>query len=144
EGTDVVGGCGDFDALLCTVDAEVPDVVLTDIRMPPTGTDEGVRAANSLRENHPDIGVVMLSEFAEPAYALALLEHGSAGRAYLLKERVSDLDQLLRAIREVATGGSVIDPLVVEALVEARTNRKDTPLRFLTPREREVLAEMAQ
>ncbi len=84
--------------------------MLTDIRMPPTGTDEGVRAANQLREEHPDIGVVMLSQYAEPAYALALLEHGSAGRAYLLKERVSDVDQLLRAIREVADGGSVIDP----------------------------------
>ena len=120
DGIEVVGACGDLDDLLATVDAELPDVVLTDIRMPPTGTDEGVRAANSLRENHPDIGVVMLSQYAEPAYALALLEHGSAGRAYLLKERVSDVDQLLRAIREVAEGGSVIDPRIVEGLVEAR------------------------
>ena len=121
EGIEVVGACGDYDELLATVDAELPDVVLTDIRMPPTGTDEGVRAANSLREHHPDIGVVMLSQYAEPAYALALLEHGSAGRAYLLKERVSDVDQLLRAIREVAEGGSVIDPRIVEGLVEARS-----------------------
>ena len=119
DGIEVVGACGDFDELLATVDAELPDVVLTDIRMPPTGTDEGVRAANVLREHHPDIGVVMLSQYAEPAYALALLEHGSAGRAYLLKERVSDVDQLLRAIREVADGGSVIDPRIVEGLVEA-------------------------
>ena len=118
--------------------------MLTDIRMPPTGTDEGVRAANCLREKHPDIGVVMLSQYAEPAYTLALLEHGSAGRAYLLKERVSDVDQLLRAIREVADGGSVIDPKIVEGLVEARSRRRDSPLEHLTPREREVLAEMAQ
>src|SRR5262249_33429805 len=144
EGTDVVGGCGDFDALLCTVESEVPDVVLTDIRMPPTGTDEGVRAANALRERHPDIGVVMLSQYAEAAYALALLEHGSNGRAYLLKERVSDVDQLLRAINEVAEGGSVIDPEIVEGLVEARARRRNSPLEHLTPRESEVLAEMAQ
>src|SRR5436853_7496639 len=110
---EVAGVCEDFDGLLATVERVTPDVVLTDIRMPPTGTDEGVRAANELREKHPEIGVVMLSQYAEPAYALALLEHGSAGRAYLLKERVSDVDQLLRAIREVADGGSVIDPRIV-------------------------------
>jgi DNA-binding NarL/FixJ family response regulator len=144
EGIEVVGACGDYDSLLATVDAEVPDVVLTDIRMPPTGTDEGVRAANALREHHPDIGVVMLSQYAEPAYALALLEHGSNGRAYLLKERVSDVDQLLRAISEVAEGGSVIDPKIVEGLVAARARRRDSPLEHLTPRESEVLAEMAQ
>jgi DNA-binding NarL/FixJ family response regulator len=144
EGVDVVGACGDYDGLLATVDAELPDVVLTDIRMPPTGTDEGVRAANALRERHPDIGVVMLSQYAEPAYALALLEHGSSGRAYLLKERVSDVDQLLRAISEVAEGGSVIDPKIVEGLVEARARRRNSPLEHLTPRESEVLAEMAQ
>ncbi len=141
---EVAGGCGDFDALLAMVEQENPDVVLTDIRMPPTGTDEGVRAANVLREQYPKIGVVMLSQYAEPAYALALLEQGSAGRAYLLKERVSDVDQLLRAISEVAAGGSVIDPQVVEQLVAARAARRDSPLERLTPREREVLAEMAQ
>jgi DNA-binding NarL/FixJ family response regulator len=141
---EIGGACGDFDALLAMVDKEKPDVVLTDIRMPPTGTDEGVRAANVLREQHPEIGVVMLSQYAEPAYALALLEHGSAGRAYLLKERVSDVDQLLRAISEVAAGGSVIDPRVVEQLVAARAARRDSPLEHLTPRESEVLAEMAQ
>src|SRR4029078_10032260 len=107
DGVEVVGACGDLDGLMATVETEHPDVVLTDIRMPPTGTDEGVRAANQLREEHPDIGVVMLSQYAEPAYALALLEHGSAGRAYLLKERVSDVDQLLRAVREGAAGGAV-------------------------------------
>jgi DNA-binding NarL/FixJ family response regulator len=141
---EIVGTCADYASLLETAEATEPDVVLTDIRMPPGHSDEGIRAANELRRRFPDLGVVVLSQYAEPAYALALLEHGSAGRAYLLKERVSDLDQIHRAIREVASGGSVIDPLVVEALVEARTNRKDTPLRFLTPREREVLAEMAQ
>jgi DNA-binding NarL/FixJ family response regulator len=140
----VVAACSELDGLLATVDLEQPDVVLTDIRMPPTGTDEGVRAANVLHERHPQIGVVVLSQYVEPGYALALLEHGSAGRAYLLKERLSDVDQLLRAIRDVALGGSVIDPRVVEALVEARSRRRDSPLERLTPREREVLAEMAQ
>jgi DNA-binding NarL/FixJ family response regulator len=144
EGVEVVGACGDFDGLIATVDAERPDVVLTDIRMPPTGTDEGVRAANQLREDHPEIGVVMLSQYAEPAYALALLEHGSAGRAYLLKERVSDPNQLVHAIQEVARGGSVIDPMVVESLVRARASRPASPVDRLTPREREVLEQMAQ
>ena len=141
---EVVGSCGDFDGLLAVVDEVSPDVVLTDIRMPPTGTDEGIRAANELRVRHPDVGVVVLSQFVEPGYALALLEHGSGGRAYLLKERVSDVDQLLRAMREVADGGSVIDPKVIETLVEARSRQRESPLEQLTPREREVLAEMAQ
>jgi DNA-binding NarL/FixJ family response regulator len=144
DGIEVVGTCGDFDALMAAVVADPPDVVLTDIRMPPTGTDEGVRAANELRRSAPGIGVVVLSQYVEPAYALALLEEGSDGRAYLLKERVSDVDQLRDAINEVARGGSVIDPKVVEALVEARFRAKESPLRFLTPREQEVLAEMAQ
>lgn len=141
---EVVGACGDLDSLLELVERELPDVVLTDIRMPPTGTDEGVRAANALRERHPGIGVVMLSQYSEPAYALALLEHGSSGRAYLLKERVSDVEQLVSAIREVATGGSVIDPRVVETLVAARNRGPSSPLEHLTTREREVLHEMAQ
>jgi DNA-binding NarL/FixJ family response regulator len=141
---EVVAACGDLDELLAAVDEQVPDVVLTDIRMPPTGTDEGVRAANELRERHPEVGVVVLSQYVEPAYALALLEHGSDRRAYLLKERVSDIDQLSRAIREVAEGGSVIDPRVVETLVAARSRRRDSPIDRLTPREREVLGEMAQ
>lgn len=141
---EVVAACGDLEALLAAVDEHVPDVVLTDIRMPPTGTDEGVRAANELRDRHPEVGVVVLSQYVEPAYALALLEYGSDRRAYLLKERVSDVDQLLRAIREVVAGGSVIDPRVVETLVEARSRRRDSPIDRLTPREREVLGEMAQ
>jgi DNA-binding NarL/FixJ family response regulator len=139
---DVVAAYEDFDALIAGVDADPPDVVITDIRMPPTGTDEGVRAANLIRESHPSVGVVVLSQYVEPDYALALLEHGSDGRAYLLKERVSDVDVLRRAIEAVATGGSVIDPRVVEALVTARA-RPQSPLDFLTPRESEVLAEMA-
>ena len=141
---DLVGRAADLPELLELIEEASPQVVVTDIRMPPTGTDEGVRAANFLREQHPEIGVVMLSQYAEPAYALALLEHGSAGRADLLKERVSDVDQLLRAIREVAAGGSVIDPRIVEGLVQARSRRRDSPLEHLTPREHEVLAEMAQ
>jgi len=141
---EVVAMVGDLPSLLETVAADPPDVVMTDIRMPPTGTDEGVRAANTLRESHPDLGVVVLSQYAEPSYALALLEEGSERRAYLLKERVSDPDQIVTAIRDVARGGSVIDPKVVEVLVTARSRARTSPLEHLTPREREVLAEIAQ
>jgi DNA-binding NarL/FixJ family response regulator len=143
-GLELVASCGDYDELLEAIDKEDPDVVLTDIRMPPTGTDEGIRAAAHLRTAKPGIGVVVLSQYAEPAYALSLLEDGSEGRAYLLKERVSDVDQLLRAIHEVARGGSVIDPKVVEVLVEARARAARSPLARLTPRETEILGEMAQ
>jgi DNA-binding NarL/FixJ family response regulator len=136
--------CEDFDSLISAVTEQQPDVVLTDIRMPPTNTDEGIRAAESFRDLSPKTGVVVLSQYSEPAYALSLLEKGSEGRAYLLKERVSDIDQLVRAIREVAAGGSVIDPKVVESLVAARTMRAESPIQHLTPREREVLSEMAQ
>jgi DNA-binding NarL/FixJ family response regulator len=141
---EIAAVCEDLDGLLATVDEVQPDVVVTDIRMPPTGTDEGVRAAAKLRVSDPEIGVVVLSQFVEPSYALELLEGGSERRAYLLKERISDVDQLVRAIREVAGGGSVIDPKVVEALVDARSRRADSPLQRLTPREHDVLAEMAQ
>ena len=144
DGVEVVAARGDLDGLLQAVEAERPDVVLTDIRMPPTGTDEGIRAAERLRRTHPDLGVVVLSQYDEPAYALALLEAGSGRRAYLLKERVSDPEQLVHAIREVARGGSVIDPKVVEALVAAQSRAARSPLTELTPREREVLAAMAQ
>lgn len=140
---EVVAACEDLESLLAAVAAEQPDVVLTDIRMPPTSTDEGIRAAERLRDTHPDVGVVVLSQYAEPRYALPLLEHGSARRAYLLKERVQDLDQLVRAIREVADGGSVIDPRVVEALVAESARSEQSPLHELTPRERDVLREMA-
>ncbi len=139
----LVGTATDLPTLLALVERESPDVVVTDIRMPPTGTDEGVRAAAGLRESHPAIGVVVLSQYAEPSYALALLGQGSAGRAYLLKERVSDVGELVRAIREVADGRSVIDPTVVEVLVRATSKRARSPLDHLTPRELEVLAQMA-
>jgi len=142
--TTVVGSAADYDSLFAAVESDAPDVLVTDIRMPPTGTDEGVRAAVALRDSHPALGVVVLSQYVEPEYALALLDGGSERRAYLLKERVSDVDQLVRAVCEVAEGGSVIDPKVVEALVEARSRRADSPLSFLTPRESEVLAAMAQ
>ena len=141
---DLVGVCEDYDSLLEAIAGAEPDVLLTDIRMPPTGTDEGVRAAERLRQLRPKAGVVLLSQYADPAYALAFLEGGTEGRAYLLKERVADLDQLLAAIREVARGGSVIDPKVVEALVAARSRNAQSPLGRLTPREREVLALLAE
>ena len=140
----LVADCADLQALLDAVDEHRPHVVLTDIRMPPTNTDEGIRAAETLRERHPDIGVVVLSQYIEPAWALQLLGQGSEGRAYLLKERVGDLDELTRAIRTVARGGSVIDPKVVDALVEARMQRKESVLARLTARELEVLGEIAQ
>lgn len=144
DDVDVVALCDDLPSLLAAVGDAQPDVVLTDIRMPPTGTDEGIRAAAELRSTHPDVGVVVLSQYAEPAYALELLDGGSSGRAYLLKERLSDGAQLVAALHEVAGGGSVVDPKVVEVLVEARTRAAESPLDRLTPRETEVLAEIAQ
>jgi DNA-binding NarL/FixJ family response regulator len=141
---EVVAVCEDLDSLLAAVEAQRPDVVLTDIRMPPGSSDEGIQAAARLRQSHPEVGVVVLSQYATPSYALALLEQGSEGRAYLLKERVEDVDQIVAAIRAVAGGGSVIDPKVVEALV-ANDNRPETSaLNELTPRERDVLREMAE
>jgi len=130
--------------LLEAIEKESPDVVVTDIRMPPTGTDEGLQVADQLRQSRPSTGVVVLSQYVESEYALALLEKGAAGRAYLLKERVSDVQQLTDAIKEVAQGGSVIDPKVVEALVAARSRAADSPLSQLTPREGEVLGQVAQ
>ncbi len=117
---EVIGSCSTYDDLLAATASDEPDVVLTDIRMPPTGTDEGIRAAMALRTSHPKVGVVVLSQYAEPAYAIALLEDGSDGRGYLLKERVSDAAQIVHALEEVARGGSVIDPIVVDALVQSR------------------------
>ena len=141
---EVVASCADLESLLTAVETERPDVVITDIRMPPTGVDEGVHAAERLRESHPEVGVLVLSQYADPSYALALLDAGSERRAYLLKERVDDLDQLVSAIRIVAAGGSVIDPKVVESLVAAKARTQESPLAELTPRERDVLREMAQ
>jgi DNA-binding NarL/FixJ family response regulator len=143
DGLELAGVCGDLPSLLALVESTKPDVVVTDIRMPPSGTDEGIRAAAALRTDHPDVGVVVLSQYASPAYALDLLSEGSEGRAYLLKERVSDVDELVDAIRQVAEGGSVIDPKVVEALVSATATRPKSDLDRLTPRETEILHEMA-
>lgn len=144
SGIDVVEACGDLDALLEAVEAKNPDVVITDIRMPPTNTDEGIQAAARLRDSHPQIGVVVLSQYADPAYVLALLDSGSNGRAYLLKERVHDVLELVSAIQAVDGGGSVIDPKIVEVLVSAETRKDNSPLRELSERERTVLAEIAQ
>ena len=139
----IVAECADGEALMAAVEAYAPDVVVTDVRMPPSGADEGIRIANRLRATHPRLGVLVLSQFAEPEYALALLERGADRRAYLLKERVHDRRNLARAVREVAEGGSAFDPKVVEALVAAG-ERGESPLREISPREREVLAEVAQ
>jgi DNA-binding NarL/FixJ family response regulator len=141
---DVVAACGDLDTLLAAVETEQPDVVVTDIRMPPNGVDEGIQAAGRLRDTHPDVGVVVLSRYSEPRYALALLEAGTARRAYLLKERVDDVAEIVAAIRTVAEGGSVIDPKVVEDLVADKARTEESLLRQLTPREHDVLREMAK
>jgi len=143
-GFDVAAVCGDLDSLLEAVDREAPDVVVTDIRMPPDHSDEGIQAARQLRETKPDVGVVVLSQYSDPSYALALLDTGSAGRAYLLKERVHDLDQLVAAIETVSAGGSLIDPKVVEGLVADRSRAATSPVRELTARERDVLRKMAE
>ena len=140
---ELVAACGSLDELYEAVELHAPDVVVTDIRMPPTGTDEGIRAAAAFRSRQPELGVVVLSQYVSPQYAVALLDQGSAGRAYLLKDRVADVDDLVDAIRVVARGGSVIDPKVVDELVRARSQDGRSPLEQLTPREREVLAEMA-
>ena len=147
ENTDeleLVATAADLPELERAIEEHEPDVVMTDIRMPPTGTDEGLRAAEKLRAERPHVGVVVLSQYIEPEYALALLEKGAAGRGYLLKERVSDVEQLVVAVQEVARGGSVIDPKVVEALVAARTKSASSALAELTPREMQVLELLAQ
>jgi DNA-binding NarL/FixJ family response regulator len=141
---DVTAVVGDADSLRAACDAEVPDVVVTDIRMPPTNTDEGIRLAMELRDTHPDVGVVVLSQYSDPRYALALLQRGSDRRAYLLKERVHNRAELTAAIHAVAAGGSMIDPKIVERLVETRAQVEESPLNELTEREREVLSEIAQ
>jgi DNA-binding NarL/FixJ family response regulator len=140
----VVAVCDDLDSLLAAVARERPDVVVTDIRMPPGNLDEGIRAAEQLRITDPDVGVVVLSQYLEPKYALALFEGGTERRAYLLKERVKDVTQLASAVAAVAAGGSAIDPKVVEALVDAKGRREHSALSELTPRERDVLREMAE
>jgi DNA-binding NarL/FixJ family response regulator len=141
---DVVAAVGDVGALREACEQQVPDVVITDIRMPPSNTDEGIRLATELRDSHPRIGVVVLSQYSDPAYALALLDRGSDRRAYLLKERVHNRAELTAAIHAVADGGSMIDPKIVETLVHARGVVENSPLNDLTAREREVLTEIAQ
>jgi DNA-binding NarL/FixJ family response regulator len=141
---EVVGAYADSDSLLARLEEDRPDVVVTDIRMPPSNSDEGIRLAERLRSDRPSTGVVVLSQYAEPGYVLAYLEHGSDGRGYLLKERIHDRGQLVSAIDSVARGGSVIDPKIVEVLVNSRARAERSPLAELTPRERDVLSELAE
>ena len=141
---ELVGRAADLPELLELIEDTSPEVVVTDIRMPPTGTDEGIQAASWLREHKPEVGVVVLSQYKTPSYALALLETGSAGRAYLLKEQVAGADELAQAIRTVAQSGSMIDPQIVDELIAAKSSRRKSDLSWLTPRESEILGEMAK
>jgi DNA-binding NarL/FixJ family response regulator len=141
---EVVAAVADRDGLLAAVQEHGPDAVLTDIRMPPTKTTEGIDAARRIREEHPDTGVVVLSQYAEEEYAYELLKDGAEGLGYLLKERVADVEEIVRALRDVAAGGSVLDPKVVEGLVARRDREARSPLAHLTDREREVLSLMAE
>jgi DNA-binding NarL/FixJ family response regulator len=140
---DLVAAVSSLPELLAAVQRHAPDVVVTDVRMPPGDSDEGVRAAESFARTHPDLGVVVLSQYVEPEWALRLFEPSATRRAYLLKERVGDIERLRNAVRAVADGGSVLDPLVVQALVGARTKQARSPLSRLTPRESQVLGLMA-
>jgi DNA-binding NarL/FixJ family response regulator len=144
DDVDLVESCSDLESLRDAVAAKEPDVVLTDIRMPPSNTDEGIRLAGELRSSHPDIGVVVLSQHAEPLYAMALFEQGSDRRAYLLKERLKDREELSRALREVADGGSVVDSRIVEELLATQREREESQLDTLTPRELEILGLIAE
>jgi DNA-binding NarL/FixJ family response regulator len=141
-GFDVVGQAGDADELMLKVRSYSPDVAVVDIRMPPSHTDEGLRAAQEIREKHPGVGVLVLSQYIEPAYAMELLAESAEGVGYLLKDRVSDVNEFADAVRRVADGGSALDPAIVSQLVGRR--RSDDPLGELTAREREVLGLMAE
>ena len=143
DSVDVVDTVADPQSLLKVVEELDPDIVLTDIRMPPSFTNEGIVVAKRIRAEHPTTGVVVLSQYVEEDYAVELLADGVSGLGYLLKERVSDLDELLRAFQEVARGGSALDPKVVEGLLARRSSESASPLLGLSEREREVLAEMA-
>ena len=143
DNVEIVADCGDGASLLEEVQRLRPDVVITDVRMPPSGDDEGIRVALRLRETDPEIGVVVLSHYADPRYGRDLFAAGAEGRAYLLKDRVNDGRELRAAIEVVARGGSMIDPEIVRLLLESEERRHDSPLKDLTPREREVLAAMA-
>jgi DNA-binding NarL/FixJ family response regulator len=144
EEVELVATVSDLDGLLGAVEEQRPDAVLTDIRMPPTHTTEGIDAARRIRADHPEIGVVVLSQYSEEEYAYELLRDGAAGLGYLLKERVADVEELVRAIREVARGGSVLDPKVVEGLISRKDRLAHSPMAQVTDREREVLEQMAQ
>jgi DNA-binding NarL/FixJ family response regulator len=139
----VLAECTTYDEVLAAVDEHQPDILLTDIRMPPDHADEGIRAAHEVRARWPDIGVVVLSQYDDPEHALRLFDGGVKRRGYLLKDHVADPSHLATAIREVAAGGSSIDPAVVDVMLSARAARAGSPLDRLTAREREVLAEMA-
>jgi DNA-binding NarL/FixJ family response regulator len=141
---EVINAAGDYESLRVLCEHDPPDVVVTDVRMPPTKTDEGIRLAGALRESHPEIGVVVLSQFSAPVYALALFEHGADRRAYLLKDRVHNRGELTAAIHAVAEGGSLVDPKIVEELAKSRARAENNPLKELTAREHEVLTEIAQ
>jgi DNA-binding NarL/FixJ family response regulator len=143
QGLDIVAVSEDTYSLIEAIERESPDVVLTDIRMPPFREREGIRVAAQLRETHPEIGVVILSQYADPTLALELFESGSGGRAYLLKERVGNRGELVDAIEAVADGRSVVDPKIIDALIAERARSSTSPLDELTTREREVLAEVA-
>jgi DNA-binding NarL/FixJ family response regulator len=140
---ELVAECADLPSLLEHIDRDEPDVVVTDIRMPPTQTDEGLKAAHHVRRTRPETGVVVLSQFVEPSFAIELLGDGAGKRAYLLKERVANVDELVDTIERVAGGGSVVDPEVVEALVAGQLTSRQSALDRLTPRERDVLTAMA-
>jgi DNA-binding NarL/FixJ family response regulator len=141
-GFEVVGQAGNADELLLKVRSYSPDVAIVDIRMPPTHTDEGLRAAQEIREKHPNCGVLVLSQYVEAAYAMELLAESAEGVGYLLKDRVSDVNEFADAVRRVGEGGSALDPTIVSQLVGRR--RRDDPIDQLTPREREVLGLMAE
>ncbi len=140
---ELVGVCATGKELQHAVTSLHPDVIVTDIRMPPAWTDDGIRIAARLRETDPEIGVVILSQYADPAYALALLARGTQRRSYLLKERIRNGSDLIEAIKAVAEGGSVIDPTIVDVLIEARSKAAHSRLSNLTPRERQLLGEIA-
>lgn len=141
---EVVASVGSAEELEQEVERLRPDVVITDIRMPPGHHTEGIEAAHRIRAAHPEVGIVVLSQYAEATYALDLLKDGTAGLAYLLKERIGDPDQLVDVVHEVARGGSVVDPDVVAALVGSNSRQERSPLSHLTERERDVLEQMAQ
>ena len=140
---ELIAAVGDAEALIRAVAEHRPDAVLTDIRMPPTHTVEGIDAAKRIRADYPDIGVVVLSQFADDDYAFELLEHGVGGLGYLLKERVAERDELVRALQEVARGGSALDPKVIEVLLARKAHEEPSALLGLSDREREVLQQMA-